>query len=238
MKPVLVNSVPKSGTTWLRTLVSSLPGYTNHRLEGRKASDPDGLLRVKPGAVFHGHLMHSERVREIAQARGFAVFFIYRDVRDVIVSDYHHQRYLNPKRAPEWLGTMSFDQAVRGDVLGRWSSAVRRFMDVPNWIADPLASTVRYEDLRADTLGEFTRLLREQELEVARDDVRAAVERSSFEAVSARRPGEEDRRSPFRKGLVGDWRNHFSAEAHAHLMKQVEGPLIALGYDPHYPHDE
>lgn len=46
-----------------------------------------------------------------------------------------------------------------------------------------------------------------------------------------RAPGEEDVRSHWRKGVAGDWRNHFSPE-HVRAFKQSYDPLLlALGYE-------
>jgi hypothetical protein len=47
---------------------------------------------------------------------------------------------------------------------------------------------------------------------------------------SGRSPGEENRLSFFRKGVVGDWRNHFSAEANAVFRERAGAWLDRLGY--------
>ncbi|MHC4949151.1 MAG: sulfotransferase family protein [Planctomycetota bacterium] len=92
---------------------------------------------------------------------------------------------------------------------------------------------VRYEDLHADPRAETGRLL--AFLDVVRDDatVAACVEAARFETLTGgRAPGEEDRASHFRKGVVGDWRECFDAEA-ARRFDAAAGDLIAeLGYEP------
>lgn len=55
---------------------------------------------------------------------------------------------------------------------------------------------------------------------------------NSFERSSrGRRPGEADHNNFYRKGIVGDWKNHFSPENIA-LFKEISGEtLIAAGYE-------
>jgi hypothetical protein len=58
------------------------------------------------------------------------------------------------------------------------------------------------------------------------------VAKSSFDRMSGgRSPGEENERSHYRKGISGDWRNHFS-DAHKKEFKERFGQmLIDLGYE-------
>lgn len=90
---------------------------------------------------------------------------------------------------------------------------------------------VRYEDLLADPwrvreVFEF--------LGVAADDatLKPCIERNTFEKQSGgRKPGEGDPTHPSRKGIAGDWRNHFTPET-AEAFKKVAGScLVELGYE-------
>jgi hypothetical protein len=45
-----------------------------------------------------------------------------------------------------------------------------------------------------------------------------------------RAPGEEDKTSHFRKGEIGDWKNHFDDAARRAFMEQAGGMLEELGY--------
>jgi hypothetical protein len=73
---------------------------------------------------------------------------------------------------------------------------------------------VRYEDLRRETVGGLQRIVLELTGSHLRPEKASAiVEEFSFQRQAGRRPGEEDRRSFLRKGVVGDWRNQFSKGA-------------------------
>ena len=61
--------------------------------------------------------------------------------------------------------------------------------------------------------------------------VEHCVEEGSFSRLSGgRRQGQEDRDSHFRKGLVGDWSNHFDDAARAAFEAAAGALLEQLGY--------
>lgn len=60
---------------------------------------------------------------------------------------------------------------------------------------------------------------------------RFAEERSFSRLSGGRSKGEEDKKSHYRKGRAGDWKNHFSKE-HKHVFKERYNDLIVkLGYE-------
>jgi hypothetical protein len=63
------------------------------------------------------------------------------------------------------------------------------------------------------------------------DSVERVVERLSFERLSGRKPGAERKGTFLRKGIVGDWRNQFSAEAAVVLARYVGDRIVTAGYE-------
>lgn len=234
LRRVLVNSIPKSGTTWLRTMLASLPGYTEFPMKGMTGTQAEELLAVEPGQVFHGHLMSSPRLFQILEERNFATAFIYRDIRDVIVSHYHHVTYLNPARAPESLRGLTKEEAFAADRLESWCPSLKRYPDVKVWLErEDIATTTTYEALKGDTPGELARVLKGMGFEVNSQLVEAIVDSCSFERASGgRRAGEEDPAAPARKGIVGDWQNHFSQVNAAGFQARYGELLASVGYGP------
>jgi len=49
--------------------------------------------------------------------------------------------------------------------------------------------------------------------------------------VSGREPGSEDQTAELRKGIVGDWRNHFTREAAEVFERHAGKELLLLGYE-------
>ena len=94
---------------------------------------------------------------------------------------------------------------------------------------DPLE--IRYEDLHADTRGVLERTL--AHLGEAPDPahVETALRSFAFESMSGgRKAGDEDAYHFYRKGIVGDHRNHFS-RSDEWIMQQLSGEqMSSLGY--------
>ncbi|UCD74389.1 MAG: sulfotransferase [Phycisphaerales bacterium] len=91
---------------------------------------------------------------------------------------------------------------------------------------------LRYEDLHADPIGPTRSMLEFLGVESDADAVAACVEGGSFERLSGGRSrGQEDARSFFRKGVVGDWREHFDEEAERAFAANSGDLLRQLGYE-------
>ena len=107
-----------------------------------------------------------------------------------------------------------------------WADFVRR------WRGRKEATHVRYEDLRRDTAGELRRIVLGLTGErLSPEEAGAIAEEFSFERQAGRQPGEENRKSFLRKGVVGDWRSHFNPEARETFDRYAGDELILLGYE-------
>lgn len=217
------------------------------RKEERPATLPDlplldqlalrrDLKRVQPPEEYVRHFFHVQKellrprrylleksprnVHNVGKIREIfphsRLIVIYRDGRDVVTSDKFFVRDYQGK-------PFDFADAVR---------AWRKDMEAH------LAHTERcsvfacaYERLLEDgapivrELFEFLDLPKDPKLI---DDL---LERSSFRFYAGRNPGKEDRKRFYRKGVAGDWKNHFSDED-KQVFKDIAGDmLIRLGYE-------
>jgi Sulfotransferase family len=143
---------------------------------------------------------------------------IYRDGRDVAVSDQSFQQYY--KRRPTWF----FQHSAlrwREDMVAQFRACERADL-----------YTLSYEDLTRNGSDALRPLLEYLGLSVRSDLLDDMIERSAFSFRSGRPHGEEDRYSFYRKGIIGDWRNRLEPHE-AKLFKEVAGDLlIKLGYEP------
>jgi Sulfotransferase domain len=103
---------------------------------------------------------------------------------------------------------------------------------VNRWYPRKEVTQVRYEDLRRNTAVELQRIVLELTgRRLGLEEVVTIAEEFSFERQAGRRPGEEDKRSFLRKGIVGDWRKHFNQEAGEIFNRYAGSELILLGYE-------
>jgi hypothetical protein len=98
---------------------------------------------------------------------------------------------------------------------------------------------VRYESLISNPVEEFRKIADYLNVQMRDSLLEQIVKRNRFQRLSAggkfwrapRTQGQEKSDSHFRKGIVGDWQNHFKEE-HQERFKEVAGQLlIDLGYE-------
>ncbi|HHS96026.1 MAG TPA: hypothetical protein ENJ45_05495, partial [Phaeodactylibacter sp.] len=106
-----------------------------------------------------------------------------------------------------------------------WSQWVQSFFENENVVL------VKYEDLLKDAKAELKKTIRFLEKELPLDEcLTEIVQRFSFENMTKRLPGEENRNSFLRKGIAGDWKNYFSQKAIDIFGEYAGRELEGLGY--------
>jgi hypothetical protein len=225
---------PKSGTVWLCQLLSTAIGVPYPR-EYRSP--------IAMSSVVHAHWRYAARMPPTA--------YIYRDGRDVMVSLYFfYIRAFNLPAKPklsagvrarfQHLYGPGFDpSAVRENLpkfieseatSPRSTDGLAWHQHIQDWWDRPQVSYLSYEELRADTPGTLMRVLKGLGVDVDDHITSLAADRWSFETTSGRAAGNEDRTSFQRKGIVGDWMNHFSREA-GEVFDAIAGDaLVSVGY--------
>ncbi len=131
-------------------------------------------------------------------------------------------------------GDFVSDADAAGDTLGSLLRDWRRDQDnflVANRMTPAPFHLVKYEDLVERFESEAARIFAFIGTAPARTDLASIQRRSSFETLSGgRTAGQADARSFFRKGVVGDWRNVFSASQARTLWTSVAGTAASFGY--------
>jgi hypothetical protein len=85
---------------------------------------------------------------------------------------------------------------------------------------------VRYEELRADTLGTMKRLYSELEIAVDESELRRAVTKHSWENIPE---GEKGEGKFYRKASPGSWREDLTPEQ-IEIVEQITAPLLKEFY--------
>jgi hypothetical protein len=150
------------------------------------------------------------------------IIHIVRDPRDVAVSRMGHSQRAGLAEAftP---GTEQHRRTVEGAVK-LWIEAVAM---VDSFAQDHpgLVHEVRYRDLHDDPVSATERLFGFLGAPVEAVLIQRIVAATSFEALTGRKPGEENASSFLRKGVVGDWKTRLDAES-ARLISESCGELM------------
>ncbi|GAB4364731.1 MAG: hypothetical protein Kow00114_21570 [Kiloniellaceae bacterium] len=151
-----------------------------------------------------------------------------RDGRDCYVSLWFH---LYPDREP-----LAADN--RADFLGRIQGHAATWRDTMAKFRKDDAEhpgrhfAIRYESLLDDAQGEMTKLFQWFGCDASEATVAKVVDQNAFTVASGgRRPGEADPRSFVRKGIAGDWKNHFDEECNKLYCETAGKALTAAGYE-------
>ena len=152
---------------------------------------------------------------------------VVRDGRDCAVSGWFHNLRLDHDRTVDTYG--SLDQyAIQ--FAETWAGVVKTASEFGQTVPGRYMS-VRYEDLSVDTPAELARLLTFLGAESGSPEIAHCASSASFTALSGgRRSGEENQTSFFRKGIVGDWRNHLSADTRQAFDAKAGHWLTRFGY--------
>jgi hypothetical protein len=236
---VFIAGLPKSGTTWLANMFASVPGY--RRANPSHVSQEDYNLRQDTFREFDRRLvvvrMHTPPSQEnitILKQEGIRYCVLYRDLRDVAISWFYHIRNDTDHLLHNAIKDMSLMEGIE-------YFAQNRLSGYASWIRgwrenrDELNSVeIAYEALLGDTRTVFADLARFFSIRLSDDLLNKIVYDNSFRGRTGRHRGEEDITSFLRKGIEGDWKNHFS-EAHKQKFKAIAGDLlIELGYERDY----
>lgn len=242
-------SYPRSGSTWLRFILSEIltgkdPGFRKIEKCLPEINMHRGVPPILPGG---GRLIktHEKYRKDYRKA-----IYLVRDLRDVFLSSYARSEAIG---MTSFVSKGDFDSYLlsflegRALQMGSWQEHAR------SWLESPLAKNgnlmvVRYEDLRQNSeeavgqllqfLG-FTpdvRIIRKaienntlQQMRAKEDSAVRAGERSVL--LGHHKSGEEDKRF-VRKGAVGGWRSKLTDAQVRIIQQHAADMLAAMGYEP------
>ena len=237
---VFVVTYPRSGTTWTEQMVHLL--VNNGEQGEQRITDavpwvetlphrPNGMhefLKTMPERrLFTSHLPYPLMPR--LNNTTAKIVYVARNPKDVAISTYFHNQ---SKGGYEGTWEEHFQLFLNGDVgYGPYFDHV-----LPWWEAsqkDERILFMKYEDLKHDHAGSIAKLASFLDLEVDSQLIERVVTLSSFKSMTANEttnfdwiPQRADVPKHFRKGDIGDWRKHFSAEQSQQMddlfMKKVK----------------
>ncbi len=113
----------------------------------------------------------------------------------------------------------------------KWTQRIKRAQDFGATNPDRYFE-LRYEDLHREPKPIVRALFEFLGVDGGDDVVTECIHAASFERLTGgRKRGQEQAGAQMRKGVIGDWRNHFDEAAQATFHKQAGDLLKELGYD-------
>jgi hypothetical protein len=221
---------PKCGGSWVSNMLRSYVGV--ERNDGYRLLEKDDV--VQKHALYRASMSYP--------------IVVVRDPRDMYVSCYYHETQFEGRevnlaveryfqRDPNRSLREDFGLYLEAKLLNRTHPRFFYSQFLDSWLNRPEVCVLRYEDCLIDPEAALVRMVRFTNRAVDLRRIREAVEENEFKAVTRRLYGEEreagegDGKRFVRKGVAGDWRNHFD-ERSCNLIEKIEGSSIRrLGYE-------
>uniref|UniRef100_A0A8C1LYI8 Sulfotransferase n=2 Tax=Cyprinus carpio TaxID=7962 RepID=A0A8C1LYI8_CYPCA len=249
---VIAVTYPKSGTTWVQeilppllnggdlTSVETIPNWDRVPwLEETRASVVLDKLHSPRALVSHMpyNLMPSSFFKSKAK-----VIYVARNPKDVLVSSFHFHQMASFLEDP---GTFEefVDKFLSGKVFfGKWADHVK------SWRNPELGDRIlyiTYEEMFQDLRQVLGRILKFLGRELSAEALDRVVNHGTFKNMKTNKMSNyslvpenimDCKKSPFlRKGIAGDWKNHFSPELDAKftavIQEQMKGSNIRFPWD-------
>lgn len=256
MPKIYVNAFPKSGTH-LAILITAhmaqvqkpkhwLGSFRDHSWTTNWVPTPNVVSVIKgqqPGTWMMGHLGYKPEFDQALQESGTCMLFIYRDLRDVAVSQTYHieqkddERYKHDGKAL-YMALPSHADRLKAVIEGldKYSGIIERWELYAPWLGVDWVLPIRYEDMRKnaeDVANKAVDYIIKRTFEhagmpplVIGDDYKLAIKRAIDQMHTT------EHSSSFRAGRVGDWRDEFTPEVlDAFRSVGGDGWIERLGYD-------
>jgi hypothetical protein len=235
MPPVTVFHVThyKAGSQWVRRILEELarPWVVAPRVGGEQFR----VEPIRPRHIYPTIYATREEFESVATPPDARRFVIIRDLRDTLISAYFSLKVSH--------------QAVTSHItnyrailmsLGHEDALVKmiRQVCVPiadiqrSWLGGP-DEVIKYEDLLARDEEILAHVLLDRcQIPTSRERFRQVIAANRFEArTGGRKPGAEDLTSHERKGVAGDWKNHFTDRVAKAFKERYGELLVATGYE-------
>ena len=224
---IAVVSTPRSGNTWLRSLLKTFTGASELAVHTPLDIPWEDLDSV----VLQLHWMPTPELLDTFSIHGVQVVSIARHPLDVFVSIVQYAR--SGKETGQWLeGMGGTEDGLTGQAPCRpeaveyaRSARFAALLSVtPAWWQEPGVVRVKYEDLVADPANTFTRVTSDLGL---KGDIEAALAANTLRSA---RSNQVDRWFHFWKGQPGFWRSLLPASVVDPIVDAHSGVFNELGY--------
>lgn len=243
---VMLVAYPKCGFNWMVGVLRKIIAES----KGAKAESkmpplieffgPEALkvMAEEPSPRFMGTHMHPDNIPSSFYTKKTKMLVIFRNPKDTLVSYFHFCNNNPVLPAQSW--ETFYTDFMRGEVP--WGSYFDHALAWEKRMDDPSVMVVTYEELKQDLSRGIREISSFFGFSLTEAQVQQIAEGSTFNAM--KKSSKESHSQGvgniiFRKGEVGDWKNHFtpeqSQEMDAAFNKQLAGTRLGakLDYQKH-----
>ncbi|BFZ07071.1 hypothetical protein BsWGS_10107 [Bradybaena similaris] len=219
---IMLCSYPKSGCHWLWDVLRHLRfgqvddlDNTDKETYMVEFNSLEKLEQLQSPRILNNHGFFEDQPRDVF-VKNLKVVFVYRNVKDLAVSYYHHHI-----RFPEYKYQDTFTHYIRRFAAGLVDNG-SVFEYLRGWEKGMLNTpafdfhVVSYEDMKEDSERELLRLSEFLGTSTDVDFLKAVAKATDFEAMKKKKSistmymDSDGEPVMYRKGQVGDWMNHFT----------------------------
>lgn len=178
------------------------------------------MARLREGAYLKAHSGYREDVADFLNKLGAQVAFVYRDLRDVAISQSYHvisdkEEALHPdKDLYRALPTQEERIIACIEGLGKYPGLIERWEQYTGWLDVDWVHQLRYEDMRLEpfTTGQkFATYVYRRMAEVNGIELELPVDKINAQACRMVMTMEQRSLSPtYRRGVPGEWAQHWT----------------------------
>jgi len=158
------------------------------------------------------------------------VIYVGRNVKDICVSSFYHER-------PDTTFSKWADAFKEGEVMiGNWFEHMKEASDIRK---HPNFKSFWYEDMKDDFVSVIKQVAGFLEKEIEEADVEQLVafldinkmRKNPMVNKEVEKPPTAEAPSFIRKGIVGDWKTHFTAEESGEWDRWIQSELERTGIE-------
>lgn len=234
MKSIFETTCGRCGTHWLKKILAYVLNFEIELPEVKNFKNSIERMKKYPKVIlkkennnfgnniytFHISIKDLEIIKDIVN-----IIVLVRDLRDVCVSAAYYYMMKGeikekdiPNRIIELLDTGGPNPYFNDSYLKHHSN-------IPHLL-------IKYENLIDDTYNTVKKILDKLNYTYDSNLLYDSVDKYNFKHFSGgRMPGQEDKKSHFRKGIVGDWKNYISDNNNEKFLNKYGHLMRLWGYD-------
>ena len=235
--------IQKSGSQWFKKIFSDSLIWSNTKIALYSPTENyisdeketiNKLAKLPTKLIVSPLYVRYNFFEKLEKPFNYKAFFIARDPRDLVISNYFSLKYSHDPYHPyitkmrEKLNSISIDDGIT-TLINSFTPGIKKTLE--GWFLQKSENikVIKFEDIfGVNQLQTFSELIDHCGINIAKDDVQSLLNKYSFKNLSGREQGKEDVKNHYRKGIPGDWKNHFTEE-HKSIFKSLSEDLLIIG---------